>query len=326
MPPIGRWTGFVILIVQLLYSATPTGKSESSLEGFLLTIGIAAAVKHENFKRCDQSGFCKRNRAIADEATSRGDQWASPYMLDPATINVQNGVLKGIVSKSLGEGYGPVAFPLTIAFLESGVARVSIDEEKRQKGDIELRHGSVARKERYNEASKWAIVGTLNADKRASPSMAPEATTVTYGPGKTYKAVIKHSPFAIDFWRDGEIHVSVNGKGFLNMEHWRPKIEKPAEEVKEAKEGEEPKAESQQESTDAGEDESTWWEESFGGNTDSKPKGPESVGLDIAFPGYEHVFGIPQHTGPLSLKQTRSVRFPGSHESLQANASKWRFG
>ena len=273
----------------------------------MLTIGIVAAVKHENFKRCDQSGFCKRNRAIADEATSRGDLWASPYRLDPATINVQNGILKGIVSKSLGEDYGPVAFPLTITFLESGVARVSIDEEKRQKGDIELRHGSVARKERYNEASKWAIVGTLNADNRASPSMAPEATTVTYGPGNRYKAVIKHSPFAIDFWRDDEIHVSFNGKGFLNMEHWRPKIEKPAKEVKETKEGEEPQAESQQESTDAGEDESTWWEESFGGNTDSKPKGPESVGLDITFPGYEHVFGIPQHTGPLSLKQTRSV-------------------
>ena len=52
-------------------------------------------------------------------------------------------------------------------------------------------------------------------------------------------------------------------------------------------------------------DESTWWEESFGGNTDSKPKGPESIGLDITFPGYEHVFGIPMHAAPLSLKETR---------------------
>lgn len=268
----------------------------------MLISGMLAAVKYENFKRCDQSGFCKRNRAIADEATSRGDTWASPYTLDPATINVQNGVLKGIVSKSLGEGYGPVSFPLTITFLESGVARVSIDEEKRQKGDIELRHGSVARKERYYEASKWAIVGALKADKGASPSMVTEAITVTYGPHNSYKAVIKHSPFAIDFWRDDEIHVKFNGNGFLNMEHWRPKIEKPAKEVEES---EEPESVPTPETSDVVEDESTWWEESFGGNTDSKPKGPESVGLDITFPGYEHVFGIPQHTGPLSLKQTR---------------------
>ena len=263
---------------------------------------LVAAVKHENFKRCDQSGFCKRNRALADEATSKGSSWSSPYTLDPATINVQSGVLRGIVSKSLGEGYGPVSFPLTITFLDSGVARVTLDEEKRQKGDIELRHGSVARKERYNEASKWAIVGSLNADKSASPSLAADATTVTYGPDNSYKAIVKHSPFAIDFVRDDQVHVRFNNKGFLNMEHWRPKIEKPSQETKE---GEEAAPESKPALTDNSEDESTWWEESFGGNTDSKPKGPESVGLDITFPGYEHVFGIPQHTGPLSLKQTR---------------------
>ncbi|MBE7182765.1 MAG: glycoside hydrolase family 31 protein, partial [Terriglobus roseus] len=47
------------------------------------------------------------------------------------------------------------------------------------------------------------------------------------------------------------------------------------------------------------------WDESFGGNTDTKPRGPESIGLDITFPGYEHVYGIPEHAGPLSLKETR---------------------
>ena len=267
-------------------------------------------VKYENFKRCDQSGFCRRNRAYADEATSKGEAWQSHYTLDPATINVKNGVLKGMVSKSLGEGMGPVSLPLTVTFLDSGVARVTLDEEKRQKGDIELRHGSTARKERYNEASKWAIVGDLKADQKAAPSLAIDATTITYGPDNTYKAVIKHSPFAIDFWRDDELHVIFNGKGLLNMEHWRPKIDKPAQVEKETQAGEEPLPDSEPTDVPDGEDESTWWDESFGGNTDSKPKGPESVGLDITFPGYEHVYGIPQHTGPLSLKQTRyKVRY-----------------
>ena len=262
-------------------------------------------VKHENFKTCDQSGFCKRNRAYADEATSKSGAWISPYTLDPASINVKNGVLKGMVSKSLGKGMGPVSFPLTISFLNSGLARVTVDEEKRQKGDIELRHGSVARKERYNEASKWAIVGKLDTDKKAVPSLTAEATTVTYGPDNSYKAVIKHSPFAVDFWRGDEIQVRLNENGFLNMEHWRPKIDKPAAPEKEVKEGEESTSEPEPPAAEVGEDESTWWEESFGGNTDSKPKGPESVGVDITFPGYEHVFGIPEHTGPLSLKETR---------------------
>uniref|UniRef100_A0A8H7KB70 alpha-glucosidase n=1 Tax=Bionectria ochroleuca TaxID=29856 RepID=A0A8H7KB70_BIOOC len=80
------------------------------------------------------------------------------------------------------------------------------------------------------------------------------------------------------------------------MEHWRPHVENPA-----PKEGEE----AAQVEVAQKEDESTWWDEAFGGNTDSKPRGPESVALDISFPGYEHVYGIPEHTGPMSLKQTR---------------------
>lgn len=35
------------------------------------------------------------------------------------------------------------------------------------------------------------------------------------------------------------------------------------------------------------------------------PIGPESVGLDITFPGYEHVYGIPEHASSLTLKETR---------------------
>lgn len=172
------------------------------------------------------------------------------------------------------------------------MVRVVVDEEKRRKGEIELRHQSQARKERYNEASNWAIVGGLDLDKEVHGTIGKEVTIVLYGPNSKFKAIIRHSPFAVDFERDGNTHVKLNGKGFLNMEHWRAKVEK------EIKEGEE-------ESTDVAEDESTWWDEQFGGNTDSKPRGPESVGLDITFPGYQHVFGIPGHASSLSLKETR---------------------
>lgn len=254
----------------------------------------SAGVKHENFKTCDQSGFCKRNRAFADGAITGGSSWASPYHLESKTISLKAGRLQGIVMKDIGEGLEPVQLPLSISFLESGVVRVVVDEEKRQKGNIQLRHESQARKERYNEVSKWAIVGGLQTNNNAAGTIGKEETTVSYGPNNQYKAHIQHSPFAINFIRDGQTHVKLNGKGFLNMEHWRPKVEK------EVKEGEELDSDNVQ-------DESTWWDESFGGNTDSKPKGPESVGLDITFPGYEHVFGIPGHASSLSLKETRYV-------------------
>ncbi|ORY19326.1 glycosyl hydrolases family 31-domain-containing protein [Clohesyomyces aquaticus] len=259
-------------------------------------------VKHENFKTCDQSGFCKRNRQFADAAAATSS-WTSPYALDPASLKFKDGQLSGTILKSLAEGQDQVVLPLTITFLESGVARVSLDEEKRKKGDIVLRGDSKARKERYDETASWALVGGLEPAKGAALSEKVETgyTKVYYGAGGKHEAVIRHSPFGIEFKRDGESQIQFNERGLLNMEHWRPKIEKPVDE----KEGEEEKKEEEKPEEPKGEDESTWWDESFGGNTDSKPRGPEAVALDISFPGYEHVFGIPEHATSLSLKTTR---------------------
>ena len=250
-------------------------------------------MKLENFKRCDQSGFCKRNRAYVDAASLLGSSWTSPYSLSSDSISFKNGRLDGIVLKDVITDGTTVQLPLSITFLKAGAVRVTLDEEKRRKGEIELRHGSQARKERYDEAASWAIVGGLDVSTDAMLEDRKEngVTKVLYGPSRSFEAVIRHKPFSIDFRKDGETQIRFNDRGFLNVEHWRPKHEKEKTEL----EG------------DNAEDESTWWDETFGGNTDTKPRGPESVALDIEFPGYEHVFGIPQHAGPLSLKETRYV-------------------
>ena len=214
--------------------------------------------------------------------------------------------MDAVVLKTVHNGQEKAQLPLTVTFLESGVARVTLDEAKRQKGDIELRHESKARKERYNEAGKWALVGALKTSSGAALAEAADAgyTKIVYGKGSKHQAIIRHAPFSIEFQRDGETQVKFNERGFLNLEHWRAKVEpKPKEELKEGEEQkEEPKAEEEK-----GEDESTWWDESFGGNTDTKPRGPEAISLDISFPGYAHVFGIPEHATRLSLKTTRYV-------------------
>lgn len=260
----------------------------------------AAAVKYENFKTCAQSGFCKRNRAYADQVGSKSGPVPS-YELDPASIKFKSGILTGTVHKQLIGTSQKIALPLVITFLESGSARVTLDEERRQRKDIVLRHDSKARKERYNEAEKWAIVGDLQISKAAATDANTEqgTTRIVYGKDAKLDAIIKHAPFSIDFRRDGEVHVQLNDRGLLNYEHWRPKIDKP---VVEAAEGDAQKV--LKEPVDA-EDESTWWDEAFGGSTDSKPRGPESVAMDISFPGYQHVYGIAGHSGPLSLRQTR---------------------
>lgn len=262
-------------------------------------------MKRENFKTCSQSGFCKRNRALADNASAQGSSWSSPYELDPATIHFKDGQLTAALIKTTAT-HEKVRLPLTVSFLESGAARVIVDEEKRLKGDIEVRHNSKVNKKRYDEAEKWVIQGGLEVSKSATLNAQTETglTKVLYGPGDKFQAVIRHAPFEVEFQRDGQAHVQVNHQGLLNLEHWRPKVE--------GKEG------------DSGEDESTWWEETFGGNTDSKPRGPESVGLDVTFPGYSHVFGIPEHADSLSLRETRYNTMPvlsrnGANHNLGAD-------
>jgi hypothetical protein len=129
-----------------------------------------------------------------------------------------------------------VRLPITISFLESGSARVVIDEEKRLKGEIELRHDSKIRKERYNEAESWAIVGGLDLSKTATEDRGSAKSHVKYGPDGKFEAVITYAPFGIDFKRDDATQIKFNDRGLLNVEHWRPKIDKPVPEVKEGEE------------------------------------------------------------------------------------------
>ena len=257
---------------------------------------MLASVIQEHFHTCDQTGFCKRNKAYADLASENEKQWISPYKISSQSIQFSKGILTGTVLKSLDGSQNDVRFPVTISFLESGTARVTIDEEKRQKGEIVLRGEGKARKERYNGAADWVISGGLDADKEARLSEDTEegSTKVIYGPNGGFEAIVKHDPFAMDFLRNSEVHISFNGKGWMNLEHWREKKEKADADDKDSEE---------KDSTGI-EDESTWWDEKFGGTHDSKTRGPESIALDISFIGYDHVYGIPAHASSLSLKET----------------------
>ncbi|KAK2756384.1 hypothetical protein FQN54_005276 [Arachnomyces sp. PD_36] len=285
--------------------------SRASSTGWMLVLALftiisclvvpGVTVKRELFKKCSQSGFCKRNRDYADSASATGSSWTPPYQLESNSVKLNGGQLEGVIVKTT-EDNEKVRLPLTVSFLDSGVARVTMDEEKRITGDIELRHDSKARKERYNESAKWALVGglELSASAELNPEVESGFTKVLYGPEQKFQAIIRHEPFEVYFQRDGQTHVQFNDRGLLNMEHWRAKKERPAP------------AEGEEAPPEEGPDESTWWDETFGGNTDSKPKGPESVGLDITFPGYEHVFGIPEHADSMSLRETRGG--DGNHD------------
>ncbi len=52
-----------------------------------------------------------------------------------------------------------------------------------------------------------------------------------------------------------------------------------------------------------------WWEETFKSHTDSKPRGPQAISLDLSFPGFQHVYGIPEHAATFDLKPTKGMHW-----------------
>lgn len=189
---------------------------------------------------------------------------------------------------------------------------MTIDEKRRMQGDILLPEGNDRiRKERYNGVAQTVLVGGRELDMAVDNISAKDNTTrIRYGSRVDQEIVIYHYPFKIEFWRKDTLEMVLNERNFLNVEHWRPKSVKSEQQPKEGDAVDEQKT-----TEDEGEEEEEgMWEETFNGKKDSKPRGiffainliegPESIGLDITFVDYDHVYGIPEHASTFSLKST----------------------
>lgn len=220
------------------------------------------AVRRHEFKTCAQSGFCRRNRALADRAGEHKSTWTSPYTLSSPSF--RDGSLHASISNAL---FPAIKFSLEVRIHQDGAARILMDEID-------------GLRQRYNEAGMWAVQTTplLAEDSDVHVTYATGETRITYGPGHRHELRLEHSPILLTFSRDGQPHVVLNERGLLNMEHFRVKqIGKDSEEVV------------VQDETNPGQqtviikeqafpgflptDEDGMWEETFGGKTDPKPKG-----------------------------------------------------
>ncbi|CEQ39441.1 SPOSA6832_00983 [Sporobolomyces salmonicolor] len=266
------------------------------ISAFLLLVVIppSFAVKRGDFKTCAQSGFCKRNRELADRATEAGSEWESPYELRSPAFS--QGRLRAFIANAL---FPNIKFSFEVRFQKDGVARILMDEVN-------------GLRQRYNEAASWTVQTepVLAQDEgNFEVEINEERTSVKYAEGR-HELRIEHKPIQVTFLRDGQPHIVLNERGLLNMEHFRVKTvgEQPEELVVQDPEHPEEQRVIVKSEAFPGflpPNEDGMWEETFNGKRDSKPKGPESLSLDITFPGYEHVYGIPQHASSLSLKQTR---------------------
>ncbi|XP_059574387.1 neutral alpha-glucosidase AB isoform X1 [Alligator mississippiensis] len=282
-------------------------------------LGLAGvlAVDRSNFKTCEQSGFCRRQRAVKPGA--------SPYRALLESLQVTHDSLR---LQLVHEG-NKVPLVLELQGLAGNVTRLRIDELH-------------PLRPRYRVPD--VLVQEPPADRLAVSGRDENSVEVALG-ASGHQLIVTAKPFRLDLLQGRELLLSVNSRGLLVFEHLRRRQDSLADKVSSSvgslwdkikslfyrEETKEPVPEGgadteTSEAAGAGEDESNEhsskaesatserqetseeepgsWEETFKTHTDSKPNGPTSVGLDFSLPGFEHVYGIPEHADNLRLHTT----------------------
>lgn len=258
----------------------------------VLLAADALAVKRHDFKTCEQSGFCKRGRALAARAKAASSTWKSPYSVDASSvaISAQKSSFTASVVSSL---YPEIKFELEVRAHDDGTFRVRMDEVD-------------GLRKRYDETAKWALIREPTLSDAISWKQTKKEIKAT-NPKSGVEFRVQFAPLRIALSRNGKEEVVLNGNGLLHMEHFRLKDEPSTEQPPvENQEGEEQVVMEPPVKPNAWfeGDQPPQWEESFGGQTDTKPKGPESLSLDISFPGHGHLYGLPEHATRMDLPTT----------------------
>jgi alpha 1,3-glucosidase len=217
-----------------------------------LVSSLVSCMKFEDFKKCSQSGFCRRNRAYADSNPS------SPYTLVKDSVTAFSNKIHADIHNTETDIY----LTLDLHILQDNTARVRINE----KSPI---------KPRYEDHGKHTLVG--------EPKLVNDALETTNKGGiitvhmdKERKIVIHPSPVKIEFLVNNEPVITFNDRGFFNFEHLRTKEQhKPKMVEKKNDDG----------TVEMVEDESEkdLWEETFKTWTDPKPNGNDAYILYLAF-------------------------------------------
>ncbi|CCF59252.1 hypothetical protein KAFR_0G02180 [Kazachstania africana CBS 2517] len=239
-------------------------------------------------KKCDQSGFCQRNRHYASQI----DSSKSYYAIDEGTLHWNDTVLSATIIKTV-KGNPIARLPFTLTYFQNlDSLRFTIDEIR------EIDESSfIIDTNRYNETWKWSFEklpqsDTLTVKKIKSNAFSWFKTVQNIitieNSNNDLKIELSMDSFHLDIYHNSEKVISVNEKSLLNIEHYRT-------------------PELNEENVNVEESIFNMFHDNFQySRDDSMPLGPESVGLDFKLYNFNSVYGIPEHADSLRLKDTRN--------------------
>ncbi|KAH8027890.1 hypothetical protein HPB51_011120 [Rhipicephalus microplus] len=159
-----------------------------------VVLGHVSLVDRSNFKSCNDSGFCKRNRN-----TKPGE---SPYNVELSTVKSTSSsrVEADVINSKNG-----VALRLELVALEEGVLRMRLNEKE----------SAVARFE-----PKEALLDTIKESDLHLENKDDSSFTVTFG---KHRAIVRASPLVVEVYSNGQLVLVANARGLLRFEHYRPR-------------------------------------------------------------------------------------------------------
>ncbi|XP_075556387.1 glucosidase 2 subunit alpha isoform X7 [Dermacentor variabilis] len=268
-------------------------------------LGHVSLVDRSNFKSCNDSGFCKRNRNMKPGESPYNVQLSTVKSTSPSHVEAD------VINLNTG-----VVLRLELIALEEGILRMRLNEKE----------SAVARFE-----PKEALLESIQESDLHLESKDDSSFAVTFG---KHRAVVRATPLVVEVYSNGQLVLVANARGLLRFEHYRPRgAANDAGEAAGDSQNEESEpvssalallqsvlhrilslpqqiknrlgymAEKEGKPKDDGDMEGAW-EETFKGHTDSKKHGPMSVGLDFTFEGFDHVYGLPEHADSFALRST----------------------
>ncbi|RVE53825.1 hypothetical protein evm_001487 [Chilo suppressalis] len=218
----------------------------------LLAISGSYGVDRNNFKTCDQSGFCKRLRAFKPER--------SQYVADFSTQMLHDNMLFLDVNTVDTESEKKTVlfrYVLKVSALMDSTFRVEMEEVN----PLYPRYITLL-----------ALKDTPIADNLKEVSKKDGKLTLENTKG--HRVVITADPLKIEFLdKNGEVAVVFNENSQLQVEPLVSKQDRTDE------------------NGDIIPEEDGTWGENYKSHHDSKPRGNEAISLDIGFPDADHVYG-----------------------------------
>ncbi|CAF4438924.1 unnamed protein product [Rotaria sp. Silwood2] len=165
---------------------------------FILNIPSVENVDRSNFKTCEQSSFCRRQRKYKPDR--------SPFEVDLNSMKiVKNGHLRFLLFSTLKSH---IKFKLEIFTLEHNSLRVKINELNPIRKRYEVK---------YSLDGEPKLVN-MNITKSDENNM-----EVNFG--KTSKFLLNAKPVRLDLFTNNIFVMSVNSKNMFNFEYYRKKPE-----------------------------------------------------------------------------------------------------